>query len=89
MSAFGSPATPARPSTPVRQIAQASPQTGTWRHPKLDEIVKRQNASTFNKESLKKIGYNLGGVIFVSLLGRSLWDRFVLLLPQCRARVDT
>lgn len=38
--------------------------------------MKRQNASTFNRESLKKIGYNLGGVVFISLLGRSLWDSF-------------
>jgi nucleoporin POM34 len=83
MSTFGSPATPKRPSTPVKQTLPASPQTGTWRHPKLDEIVKRQNASVFNKEGLKKIGYNVAGLAVVHLLGRSLWGRQFSLSLEC------
>jgi len=68
--------TPLRPSTPVAQSAPSIPTTGTWKHPKLDEIVKRQNAAKFTEDNVKQILYNLGGITAVLLLGRSVWDSF-------------
>jgi nucleoporin POM34 len=68
--------TSARPSTPVAQSSPSTPQTGTWRHPKLDEIVRRQNATTFSDRNVKKILYNVGGIIAAFFLARSLWDMY-------------
>ncbi|KAH6666886.1 nuclear pore complex component-domain-containing protein [Halenospora varia] len=69
--------TPARPSTPINHpkapSAPATPQTGTWRHPKLDEIVRRQNAATFSEKNIKMIAWNALSVAVVSAIGRSLW----------------
>lgn len=68
--------TPVRPSTPVAQSASSASQTGTWRHPKMDEIVRRQNASNFTDQNVRNILYNIGGIITVSVVARSLWDRY-------------
>lgn len=71
--------TPARPSTPVAQSTPTVPHTGTWRHPKLDEIVRRQNASNFTSANTMKILYNAGGAVGALIIGRFLWQRYVLL----------
>ncbi|KAI9802369.1 MAG: hypothetical protein M1833_001875 [Piccolia ochrophora] len=50
--------TVASPATP------ATPPTGTWRHPKFDEITRRQNAATFTDRNLTRLlwnGASLGG----------------------------
>ena len=58
-------ATVARPSTPVTQssLAPTTPQTGTWKHPRFDEIARRQNASTFSDRNIKEVLYNGGGLV--------------------------
>lgn len=68
--------TPVRPSTPITQSAPSTPTTGTWKHPKLDEIVRRQNAARFSADDVKKVLYNVAGIAAVCLLGRSVWDSF-------------
>jgi len=68
--------TPVRPSTPLAQPAPSTPTTGTWKHPKLDEVVRRQNAAKFSADDVKKILYNIGGITVVCLLGRSVWHSF-------------
>ncbi|PVH79573.1 nuclear pore complex component [Cadophora sp. DSE1049] len=67
--------TPMRPSTPVAQSTPSSstPVTGTWRHPKLDEIVRRQNASNFTAANVKKITYNAGGLAIIFFMSKLLW----------------
>ncbi|KAF4628049.1 hypothetical protein G7Y89_g10101 [Cudoniella acicularis] len=59
--------TPARPSTPINipknPSAPSTPQTGTWRHPKMDEIVARQNASNFSDRNIRMIAWNAGGIL--------------------------
>jgi nucleoporin POM34 len=70
--------TSSRPSTPVAQSSPSTPRTGTWRHPKLDEIVQRQNATNFSERNLKKIVYNVGGIIIVFFLARSLWNMYAV-----------
>lgn len=50
------------PSTPVSRAGQAAgsnPPTGSWRHPRLDEISRRQNAATFNDRNVKSVLWNL------------------------------
>lgn len=44
---------------------------GTWRHPRLDEITRRRNATTFTEKNVRRIAYNV-----VAFLG--LWAAEVL-----------
>ncbi|KAI9760508.1 MAG: hypothetical protein M4579_001593 [Chaenotheca gracillima] len=48
---------PGTPSAPHQNPAPLTP-TGTWRHPKLDEITKRQNATTFNDRNIRIVLWN-------------------------------
>jgi hypothetical protein len=76
-----------RPSTPIAQPAPATPstpQTGTWRHPRLDEIVRRRDASTFSERNVKKIMWNVSGLGGMWFVGRLLWNRFVQVLKSLR-----
>ncbi|KJZ74208.1 hypothetical protein HIM_06439 [Hirsutella minnesotensis 3608] len=55
--------TPARPSP-----AEASPVTdspGTWRHPRLNEITRRQNATTFSEKNVRRIAYNVVALLAI------------------------
>ncbi|PSK36564.1 hypothetical protein B9Z65_1747 [Elsinoe australis] len=56
------PPTPA-PQTPRSQTPQASLQPGTWRHPQMDEIARRQNQTTFSSENVRSAIQN--GLFFV------------------------
>lgn len=55
----------AAPATPQSAV-QSNPQPGTWKHPRFDEIARRQNATTFSEANVKQIAYNVGGVIAMS-----------------------
>jgi len=55
-------ASTARPSTPVTPRL-STPQTGTWKHPRFDEIARRQNATTFTDRNVKMILFNVGGLL--------------------------
>jgi hypothetical protein len=72
----------ARPSTPMNTpkapSAPSTPVTGTWKHPQLDEIVRRQNASNFTDRNMRMLMYNFGGIVTVWALGRHLWNKCVL-----------
>lgn len=74
--------TPLQPSTPINRIISSSPQAGTWQHPRLDEIVSRQNASSFDKRNIKSILYNSGGVFAVIFAARQVAKIFPLLLNE-------
>ncbi|KAJ5512691.1 Nuclear pore complex component [Penicillium fimorum] len=57
-------ATQSLPSTPnaTPPLAPPTPEgnltPGKWRHPQLDEIVRRQNAATFDQKNVKKLVWN-------------------------------
>ncbi|KAL6854193.1 nuclear pore complex component domain-containing protein [Trichoderma novae-zelandiae] len=50
-----------RATTPVKQItpAAASESPGTWRHPRLDEITRRRDATNFSEKNVRRIAYNI------------------------------
>jgi hypothetical protein len=53
------PSTPSKaPSTPLAQSTPSTPQTGTWQHPRFNEIARRQNASTFTDRNVRSVIYN-------------------------------
>lgn len=61
------------PSTPAAQSTgtPSTPNTGTWQHPRMAEIVRRQNKSTFTDRNLRSAIINA-----VALFGSYLLERF-------------
>ncbi|KAM0671067.1 hypothetical protein ACQRIT_001312 [Beauveria bassiana] len=52
-------ATPTR-ATPVKAApASVTDSPGTWRHPRLDEITRRREATTFSEKNVRRIAYNI------------------------------
>jgi hypothetical protein len=67
-------ATQSLPSTPkaATPLAPTSDGTGTpgkWRHPMLAEIVRRQNAATFDEKNVKRLVWNGAAFIMTCALG--------------------
>lgn len=53
---FSSPATPSqKPGALGPAEALGTPQPGAWRHPSLDEIARRQNATKFNGDNINMV----------------------------------
>lgn len=58
-------------STPKRQTASAPPVTespGNWTHPRLKEITRRRNATTFTDKNVRRITYNVVALIVLWVL---------------------
>ena len=59
-------------STPVKTTpASEAPVTdspGTWRHPRLDEITRRRNATTFSEKNVRQIAYGAISLAAIWLL---------------------
>jgi len=49
--------------TPAPSTPAAAPSPGTWRHPKFDEITRRQQASTFTDRNRRKIIWNFSALL--------------------------
>ncbi|QUC19475.1 uncharacterized protein UV8b_03716 [Ustilaginoidea virens] len=60
-------------STPVQSTpTKAAPGTdspGTWRHPRLDEITRRQNATSFAEKNVRQIAYNVIALLILWIVG--------------------
>ncbi|KAI1425940.1 nuclear pore complex component-domain-containing protein [Xylaria sp. FL1777] len=56
------PATPATPATPTSETP------GRWRHPRIEEIARRQEASTFTEKNVRRIAINFSLLIVLILL---------------------
>ncbi|KAJ5398131.1 hypothetical protein N7509_006244 [Penicillium cosmopolitanum] len=72
------PSTP-KPATPVVAPGSASGTPGKWRHPQLNEIVRRQEASTFGDKNLRKLLWN-GGVLTATWIFGDLFQTYSRLL---------
>ncbi|KAK4467044.1 nuclear pore complex component-domain-containing protein [Cladorrhinum samala] len=59
-------------ATPVKQIARADASVkespGNWKHPKLQEITRRQNRTTFSEKNVLQIAYNVAIMAGLHLL---------------------
>ncbi|OAL71424.1 hypothetical protein A7D00_4325 [Trichophyton violaceum] len=61
------------PSTP-RMLDANGPSTaspGKWRHPRLKEIIRRQNASSVNEKTIRRLLLNAGTLIFTGFIGNT------------------
>lgn len=63
--------TPSTPSTPAAQADQAYTPSGKWKHPKFDEIARRQYATTFDERNVRTIVAN-AALLFLSLYGSTV-----------------
>lgn len=55
--------------TPVRSttVEASTDSPGTWRHPRLDEITRRRNATTFSEKNVRQIAYGVASLAAVWL----------------------
>ena len=52
-------------STPVKKSPQITESPGNWKHPRLAEITRRQNATVFSESNVRTIAYNIGALAIV------------------------
>ncbi|KAK4868140.1 hypothetical protein LT330_007338 [Penicillium expansum] len=57
------PSTPKATSPVAPPIPEGTLTPGKWRHPQLDEIVRRQHAATFDQKNVKKLVWNGAALI--------------------------
>tara|TARA_R110002003_G_scaffold1110_4_gene22378 strand:+ start:10054 stop:10350 length:297 start_codon:yes stop_codon:yes gene_type:complete len=69
---------PATPSTPAAQSDQPYTPGGSWKHPKFDEIARRQYATTFDERNVRAIVAN-AGLLFLSVYGNTVTSNVKLL----------
>jgi nucleoporin POM34 len=72
------PMTPQTPQTPAVQADQPYTPGGAWKHPKFDEIARRQHATTFDERNVRAIVAN-AGLLFLSVYGNSVTSKVKLL----------
>lgn len=60
---YGALTTPSK-ATP----APVADSPGHWQHPRIKEITRRQQATTFGSDNVKTIVYNLAAVIIIHLI---------------------
>jgi nucleoporin POM34 len=72
------PVTPSTPQTPAAQADQPYTPGGSWKHPKFDEIARRQYATTFDERNVRAIVAN-AGLLFLSVYGNSVTSQVKLL----------
>ncbi|KAJ5716508.1 hypothetical protein N7493_008419 [Penicillium malachiteum] len=70
------PSTP-KPAQAAAPFSVESGTPGKWRHPHLNEIVRRQNAATFSDKNLRKVIWNGGALILTWVFGNGLKARSV------------
>jgi nucleoporin POM34 len=71
-------ASPATPRTPSAQTPQLHTPNGTWKHPKFDEITRRQYATTFDERNVRAIVAN-AGLLFISICANTVASKVKLL----------
>jgi nucleoporin POM34 len=75
---YAQPATPQTPATPSAGPEQPYTPNGSWRHPKFDEIARRQYATTFDERNVRAIVLNVG-FLFLSVYGNAVTTKVKLL----------
>jgi nucleoporin POM34 len=75
---YAQPTTPQTPATPSAQTEQPYTPNGSWRHPKFDEIARRQYATTFDERNVRAIVLN-AGFLLLSVYGKSVTEKVRLL----------
>ncbi|KPI35234.1 uncharacterized protein AB675_3750 [Cyphellophora attinorum] len=67
------------PSTPTTQPAEARPSPGTFRHPRLAEIVRRQNQTLLTQSNVRSAAINVAALV-LSIAFRSILSTIITTL---------
>ncbi|KAI9676368.1 MAG: cell wall biogenesis protein [Caeruleum heppii] len=76
MALTPSPAAPATPLTQPLPATHETPTTGTWRHPRFDEIARRQNAASFTDRNIRKALVNAALLVGTWIMARAVKNRY-------------
>lgn len=76
--ATAAPATPHTPAPAPAPAPQLHTPNGTWKHPKFDEITRRQYATTFDESNVRAVVAN-ASLLAVSFFADALTSRFKVL----------
>ncbi|KAF4264036.1 hypothetical protein KXV68_006322 [Aspergillus fumigatus] len=71
MSSQSAPSTP-RAVSVLAPVPDASRTPGKWRHPRLNEVVRRQNAGTFGDRNIRKLVWNGAALIATWVFGNTV-----------------
>lgn len=67
-------------ATPIKLAAEPNASTdspGTWRHPRLNEITRRRNATTFSDKNVRQIVFGGIGIVTIWVLQATAKTRFL------------
>ncbi|KAJ5664843.1 uncharacterized protein N7477_007291 [Penicillium maclennaniae] len=71
MATLSAPSTP-KAAAAARPSSEGSGVPGKWRHPQLNEIVRRQNAATFGDKDVKRLLWNGVALVTTWLFGNTI-----------------
>lgn len=71
-------AAPATPQAQTRHAPQLHTPNGTWKHPKFDEIARRQYAATFDERNVRILVAN-GALLAASFFADAVTSQVKLL----------
>ncbi|KAE8352755.1 nuclear pore complex component-domain-containing protein [Aspergillus coremiiformis] len=75
MASLSAPSTPRAAPSPA-PTSDESRTPGKWRHPQLNEIVRRQNAGTFGEHNIRRLLWNGAALIATWIFGNSFKSYF-------------
>lgn len=72
MSASSTALALSRQRTPIRSTpgnnTSVTESPGTWQHPRIEEITRRQNATVFTSDNVKTIIYNVAALFILGFI---------------------
>ncbi|GIK00161.1 hypothetical protein Aspvir_004181 [Aspergillus viridinutans] len=71
MASQSAPSTP-RAVSVLAPVPDASRTPGKWRHPRLNEVVRRQNAGTFGDRNIRKLIWNGAALVATWVFGNTV-----------------
>ncbi|PTU17773.1 hypothetical protein P175DRAFT_0486430 [Aspergillus ochraceoroseus IBT 24754] len=90
MASIFLPSTPKQASAPAPTPSSESRTPGKWRHPHLDEIVRRQNAGNFGDRNVKRLIWNTSALLATWAFGGTFksYSRWIQAVTQFPAYPD-
>lgn len=60
------------PSTPLAKVEEPTPSPGTFRHPRLTEIISRQHRTTFDERNIRSATINAGVLVLSFIFSQDI-----------------
>ncbi|KAK4565746.1 hypothetical protein LTR86_003595 [Recurvomyces mirabilis] len=72
----GTVSSPQKPATPLMQPSPAVSTPGQWQHPRMQEVIRRQNANRFDASNMRVIGLNIGFMVTSIFIPLFAWNMY-------------